>query len=122
MRACLIALSMIGFTTTAWAQTPTPTLEASGTSPRSNAIRLGIRVDGAKITGDAADAFNMGFGFGAQGGYELHFANLSVTPELAVNWTRFGLSDMLTQGQGGDAVWILGILPGARVGYTVGMA
>ena len=116
MKTCLIALSLIGFGSTAFAQTPA--LEASGTTQKANAIVLGVGVDGAKITGDLSDGFNMGFGFGARGGYELHFANLALTPELAVNYTRWSLSDALG---GGDA-WVLGVMPGARVGYNVGMA
>ena len=118
MRTCLVALTVIGFGSTAFAQTPA--VEASGSVSKPNAFVIGVRANGAKITGDAADLFNMGVGFGAAGGYELHFANLAVMPELAVNYTRWGLNDMVFQNV--DAAWILGIMPGARVGYNVGMA
>jgi hypothetical protein len=117
MRTCLIALSVIGLGSTAFAQTPA--VEASGSVSQPNAFVVGVRANGAKITGDAADFFNMGIGFGAAAGYELHMANLAITPELAVNYTRFGVNDMLSQN--GDAMWVLGVLPGARVGYNVGM-
>ena len=119
MRTSLIALSLMVFGSTAFAQAPA--LQASGTTSQPNGIVVGIRVDGAKITGDAADLFNMGFGFGAAGGYELHFNNLALTPELAVNYTRWSLADIAGQSVDGSA-WILGVLPGARVGYNVGMA
>src|SRR5262249_27673261 len=85
----------------------------------AHAIQIGIHVDGAKIVGDGSDPFGFGFGFGARAGYQLRFGDIQVTPELAIDWNRWGIS---LQGQDLGSAWVLGILPGARVGYSVGAA
>jgi hypothetical protein len=116
MKTMLVLLSMVGFSTSAWAQDAS---QSTGTAS-GNALRVGIQVDGAKITGDAADAFGFGFGFGARAGYDLHFGNVLVTPELAINWNRWAVNDVTGQGADLGSAWILGVMPGARAGYALG--
>ena len=114
MKTLLVLVSVAGLATPAFAQDASTT--TAGTA--ANGIRVGIQVDGAKITGDAADLFGFGFGFGARAGYELHMGQILLTPELAVNWDRWGVQLM---GQSTDAsAWILGVMPGVRAGYAVG--
>jgi hypothetical protein len=136
IQLCLALLPLCALSAPAWAQDapaeppaapaepaaqPAPTAPPQATmqatpASGSNLIRVGIYGNAAKILGDFGDFFALGFGFGARGGYELHFGELLVTPELTVNWNRWALSD-----PGTDAsIWILGVLPGLRVGYTLG--
>jgi hypothetical protein len=113
MKTLLVLVSVAGFATPAFAQdASTPT-----TSTAAGGIRVGIQADGAKITGDAADAFGFGFGFGARAGYELHMGQILLTPELAVNWDRWSVN---LNGQDLGSAWILGVMPGVRAGYAMG--
>ena len=138
MRVFSLVVGLMAFGGQAWAQDPAaapeampaaapaaapaaPAAQVSEAAAGTGGIRLGIQANGSKVTGDQADAFNMGFGFGVRGGYELRFGGVSLTPELEVLWTRWATADALST-QGVDAGWVLGIMPGARVGYAVGPA
>ena len=128
MKTWLVVLSMAGIATPAFAQdpaaappmgqeqtAPSGTVESTGMSPKANAIVIGIQANGSKATGDVGKNFDFGFGFGARGGYELHLnPQLTITPELAINWNRWST--------GPTNAWVLGILPGARAGWALGMA
>jgi hypothetical protein len=83
-------------------------------SARANGVTLGVEAAGAKAIGTGSEAMDLGLGFGVQGGYALRFGAVSVIPELEINYNRWGTSQAPL-----DSLWILGVLPGARVAYSL---
>jgi len=104
-------------TTSAPQPSPTPQRAAPpAASALGDPIRVGVHGNGAKMTLDFGDFFDLGFGFGARGGYELRLGDVLITPEIMINWNTFPVSDPSV----GGSLWVLGVLAGARAAYALG--
>jgi hypothetical protein len=101
------------------AEAPPPAYGTAGAPSTSLRVRpvLGVAISVAKPLGDFGNAANVGFEATARGGAEMVIGpGISVTPDLEVNFVRFGASD-LAQRAGLDSAYALGFMLGGRFGY-----